>query len=211
MKAHAIARAAAANPIPVVLPRDNPFSVQRIERLEYRALGFSWEQLLLRLAELRWRGALVGGKGSGKTTLLLELASRLGEQALVLRIPSSCRHPFRHVVSMLPSALNPDSVVLIDGCEQLGALAWARLTRRLRATRGLVITAHSPGRLATLFECRTSCVLLDELVQELAPGQLERLRSLLPRIYDATGGNLRLCMRELYDLCAGRVRGARLP
>jgi len=60
--------------------RDNPFSSDRILGIRYRLQDLTWEQLWLRLADMDYRGALVGPQGSGKTTLLEDLASALGER-----------------------------------------------------------------------------------------------------------------------------------
>ena len=97
-------------------------------------------------------------------------------------------------------------IVFVDGAEQLGPLAWWRFRRIVRQATGLVITSHRSGRLPTLIECRTSPTLLRELVTELAPDDIEKLEPRLDDLFERHKGNLRSCLRELYDRYAGRSR-----
>jgi hypothetical protein len=185
--------------------RDNPFAVQRLHEIPYRFTGITWEDLLERLAALRFRAALVGPHGRGKTTLLEELASRLGERdrrtrTVILHEGDRRLSPIQR--ETLFRDLTPQEVLLVDGAEQLGPLAWLEVRMRSRAAGGLVITSHRPGLLPTLHECRTSPELLAGIVEDLV-GQEEADR--LPRSEDLLarhGGNVRDALRELYDLCA---------
>jgi hypothetical protein len=185
--------------------RDNPFAVQRLHAVPYRLMGTTWEELLKRLAALRFRAAVVGHHGRGKTTLLEEMASRLEEQDLRTRTVTF--HEGDHRLSgtqrgMLFRDLTPRDVLLVDGAEQLGRLAWLEVRTRSRAAGGLVITSHRPGLLPTLHECRTTPELLAGIVAELI-GSEESQR--LPEAGDLLvrhGGNVRDALRELYDLCA---------
>jgi hypothetical protein len=97
-----------------------------------------------------------------------------------------------------------DTFLLIDGAERLGTFQWRRLQRRARRLGGLVITSHAVGRLPTLIECTTSLELLRGLVRELAPNELPAVEPMLGGLFERHAGNLRLCLRELYDLAAGR-------
>lgn len=124
-----------------------------------------------------------------------------------------------------PSASN--LVVAIDGAEQWSAWEWLLWRWRLRRAGGVLVTVHRPGRLPTLHRARTSPELLGELVRELllgpesppaAPSQTSpsavdekgteieerrafwaRVESSLPALYERHRGNLRACLRELYD------------
>ena len=100
-------------------------------------------------------------------------------------------------------AASTEDVLLVDGVEQLGPLTWRKLRRGSLSHAGLIITTHAPGRLPTLIECRTSVELLDEIVTELAPAEIGRLRPKLPPLFARHDGNVRLCLRELYDWHAG--------
>ncbi len=183
--------------------RDNPFRVDRVDRVGYRLQGATWEELLLRLAALDYRAAIVGRQGRGKTRLLEELSGRLAERG---------RRPVWLQLSRRNRRLDPEqhrtlqdldagSLLLVDGADELGRLAWRALARRSRAAAGLVITAHTAGLLPTLIECTTTVGLLQEIVGEL---EAEGGRSLppLPTLFDRHQGNLRNALRELYDLAA---------
>ena len=65
--------------------RNNPFAVQRVLAIRYRLGGTTWDELMERLASLRFRAELVGPHGSGKTTLLEDLGSRLEKLGFRLR------------------------------------------------------------------------------------------------------------------------------
>jgi hypothetical protein len=65
--------------------RDNPFSTDRVLKVRYRPQGESWGALMVRLASLRYRAAIVGPEGSGKTTLLEDLAPRLEAVGFAVR------------------------------------------------------------------------------------------------------------------------------
>lgn len=185
-----------------VRARDNPFRVERVRMFRYRPLSCSWDDLLQRFECANYRGALVGPEGSGKTTLLEDIAERLkesGQPSRWLQIRRETRRHGGRLVDEFLQAASTQDVLLVDGVEQLRRLAWGRLLRGSRSHAGLIITTHAPGRLPTLVECRTHVGLLEEMVTELAPAEIERLRPELPGLFVRHGGNVRLCLRELYD------------
>lgn len=200
---------------------DNPFRAERIEALRFRH-GPSVDDLLRRLQEQHGRGALVGPKGHGKTTLLLELAGRLRElgwKTPLVRLDTEwprsgsglAEHFSRAAIEAgLPSEgkaapfradteMETKVVWFLDGAEQLGFLDWRWALSRTRHADGFVVTTHRPGRLATLHECRTSPELLRELAGELLalPGGPAPDECLT--LWSRHRGNLRECLRELYD------------
>jgi hypothetical protein len=189
---------------PPCAPGDNPFRSERIDGLPFRPQDCTWQELLHRLEALHWRAAVVGPEGSGKTTLLDDLAVRSPGTAARVVLRGETVRPYATARSQLPDRITPEHVVLVDGAERIGPLAWRRLTRATRRAGGLVITAHTPGKLPTLVECQTSHPLLRDLVQELAPDDFEKLDPLLEELYHRHAGNVRLCLLELYDLYAGR-------
>ncbi len=186
-------------------PADNPFASHRVEGLAFRTAGSSLAELASRVADLGGRVAIVGPEGSGKTTLLHELALLLPGERVEVGIPGSCPDPWRTARTQLPRPVNRDHVVLVDGAEQLGPVAWRRFLVAMRPARCLVATLHRPGRLPTLTECRTDHNLLRELVSELAPAAAPSLD--LAHLFQRHDGNIRLCFRELYDVYAGRFAG----
>lgn len=172
--------------------RDNPFASDRVLGIRYRLPeGLSWDDLLDRLAALRWRAALVGPHGHGKTTLLEELASRL-TSFRVVRI--TLRTDSRRLDWRQLQGLGPNDLVLLDGGDLLGSPSWLRVRWLCRRAGGLVITSHRPGLLPTLLECRTSPELLAGIVRELA-GEAPDVEGL----YLRHAGNLRMALREMYD------------
>jgi len=180
---------------------DNPFAAERIDALGLRPVGWTWSGLLERLERLDYRGAVIGPHGTGKTTLLGELGRRLGPHRSVhVRIPADDLR----VAARLPALDTTDRIVLLDGSERLTAVAWWRLRLAWRHAAGLVITAHAPGRLPTLVEMRTDPALLRELVAELAPRDVDRIGAALDGLFERHRGDIRSCLRALYDLEAGR-------
>jgi hypothetical protein len=184
--------------------RDNPFAVHRVLKLRYRLSEPGWDELLVRLERLHYRAAIVGPEGSGKTTLLEELAQRLAARGLRVRL-ATLRHRQRRLGAALATSLccglGARQLVLVDGAQELARLAWLGLRRRTRRAAGLVVTSHRPGLLPTLVECSTDPALLAALVTELG----ERPQDPGPEeLHRRHRGNLRLALRELYDLYAGR-------
>jgi hypothetical protein len=186
-------------------PADNPFASHRLEGLAFRFNGSGIDAIGRRLEEIGGRGAIVGPKGSGKTTLLEEIASALCGERIHVRIWGGCGHPWRTARAQLPRPVRPKHAVLVDGAEQLGPIGWRLLLRATRPARSLVATLHQPGLLPTLIECRTTSHLLSELVEELVPADAPSLGPRLEELFDRHGGNIRSCLRELYDVYAGRA------
>jgi hypothetical protein len=187
---------------PVMRARDNPFATQRVSRLRYQFRGGDWLSLLSRLQSLGRRGAIVGPHGSGKTTLLEELGERLTSQGVrvhhLFLNDQSRAYPLDFVQRVGDSPTESD-IILFDGCEQLGPLAWRRFHWQTRRAGGLVITTHRPGRLPTLWNCETNPELLTDLVGQLLNQETVVPAEHLQELYAKHGGNLRDVIRELYD------------
>jgi energy-coupling factor transporter ATP-binding protein EcfA2 len=196
-------------PTTPVRPADNPFSSHRIDNLEFRPQGRTWQQILERLEDLAWRAAVVGPAGSGKTTLLARLANRTPGETVGIRLVRGTPRPAADARALLPPTLCPRHVVLLDGADLLGPADWWRFRLATRHAGGLVIASHREGRLPTLVRCRTSPELLRSLVAELAPDASRRLDPVLDEVFTRHEGNIRGCLMELYDLYAGRKSGER--
>jgi len=173
--------------------RDNPFRSERVEGLAFRNPGFSWSGLEASLAAAGGRGAIVGPEGHGKTTLLLEWHARsqaAGREAVHLRVGRGQRRLDAAQKRRIAGAV----AVFADSAEQLGWTGWREFVALTRRARSVVVTTHRPGRFATVYLCRTSPALLQELVEELHPSGPEcRL------LWHRHRGNLRNALRELYD------------
>ncbi len=184
--------------------RDNPFRVERIEAIRYRPLATTFDTILARLAVLGYQAAIVGPEGSGKTTLLEDI-----QQALALR-GIRTRRVFANDTAPLDgrrrrsilAELESDEVLLLDGADTVRRSAWMRFQRRLlKIAAGLVVTTHQPGCLPTLIECETEPALLQKIVADLLPSGAFSA-DILNRLYRRHHGNIRHCLRDLYDLAA---------
>jgi len=185
--------------------RDNPFAVERIHTIRYRPLHTTFDQLLARLHELNYRAAITGPEGSGKTTLLEDLQQVLERKGFRTRLvfvndaslfdSPACRQ--------LLSELARDQILLLDGADLIRRSDWSLLKRHtITHAYGLVITSHKRGLLPTLIECSTTPALLREIVAELLPQSRTTPAEFLDSLYERHKGNLRACLRELYDLYA---------
>ncbi len=186
----------------------NPFRVERIEALGYRAPGLTAAALCERLRAMGGRGALVGAKGRGKTTLIEAMGVQLereGLQVLWVRLSRERRsvdwRSVRRGVRPAAAAV----ALLVDGAEQLGTLGWWRLRRLARRAAVLLVTSHRPGLLPTLHRHESTPGLLHELVEELLAGTglPSPPPAELAALHRRHGGNLRDCLRALYDRHAG--------
>jgi ATP/maltotriose-dependent transcriptional regulator MalT len=188
-----------------VRPRDNPFNADRIDAIRYRPPHGTLDDLLARLEELGCRAAIVGPDGSGKTTLLHDLQEALerrGQRTRLIFINDTSLFPAA-VCRRLLSELAREEVVLLDGADLIARSSWHLFRRHtITHTAGLIITAHRPGLLPTLIECTTTPTLLREIVAELAPHSRIITPALLDDLHARHHGNLRACLRALYDLHA---------
>jgi len=112
--------------------RDNPFVADRLESIRYRFAGTSLDELLSRLEEMNYRGAIVGPEGSGKTTLLEDLRQALEGKGLRTKLlfvndasPLSGLQCRRFL-----SELARQELVLLDGADAIPRSPWLLLRRR---------------------------------------------------------------------------------
>ena len=179
--------------------RDNPFSTDRVLAVRYKPQGFTWAQLLDRLEGFGYRGAIVGPEGSGKTTLLEDLEPLLAARGFAVhavRLDRDRRWLHPTDLQRLRQQLRPNTVVLLDGLEQLSAFRWRKFRRLTRGAGGLIATSHRAFRLPVVVRTQTSLPLLETLVAELLPGGGAPG---LPEAFARHRGNLREVLRELYD------------
>lgn len=180
---------------------ENPFRSARIEALRFRHPGFDRRDLLRRFDTLGRRAALVGPHGSGKTTLLEELEGDFvaaGWRIERLRFAEERRGLDAGEWARV-DGLGAECLLTVDGAEQLLAWSWWRLRWRSRRAGGLLVTTHRPGRLATLHRHHPSREVLVELVEELVGSEELPSPAALGGLFRKHRGNLRECLRELYD------------
>ncbi len=186
--------------------RDNPFSTDRVLSVRYRPQGWSWDALMRRLARLDYRCAVVGPEGRGKTTLLEDLGDRIvadhGLNVKWLRLTREAPSFDRRWLREFFAGVTPRDVLLFDGAEQMGRLAWWNFLRKARRARGLVITSHTSGLLPTLVECETNEALFHTIVWELVGERADELP--VRDLFERHRGNVREALRALYDCCASR-------
>lgn len=182
--------------------KDNPFSAQRLAGLKFR--GEALETLAGRLEPMGRRAAVVGPHGSGKSTLLRGLLARLAAEGYDVRavfLHLGDRWLKRNDRRLLFSRLGPQTVLAVDGAEQLSTLAWRELSLRSRRAAGLLVTSHREGLLPTLYVCDTTPELLAELARELTGEELPEAQ--IAELFSRHGGNLHDVFWELYDGWAG--------
>lgn len=186
--------------------RDNPLSAERVlERIRYRPVDLDWDAIMARLEQLEWRCAIVGEKGTGKTTLLEDLSGKLSARQQRWRMIRLSAENGRIAPGALDS-LGADEIVLLDGAEQLSGAKWMGIKRKTRSAAGLVITTHSPGRLPTLLQTRTTVDLLEGILRDLLdPGARPVTCSDIEKLLNDHHGNIRDSLRRMYDdLAMGR-------
>ncbi len=193
--------------------RENPFAVQRVERLlvfEPAWLGLSWEEILARLGKLNYRAAVVGPHGSGKTTFLDGLEERLSKEGMSvtrLRLNDESGAESKRQAVERAGAAGPKDLLFFDGAEQLGPWGWWRLNRAARLAKGLILTQHRPGRLPTLFRTRATPAMLEAFANTLLEGRDAGARPSpeeLLTLFQHHRGNLREALLGCYDLMGRR-------
>lgn len=176
-----------------VRPADNPFRVSKTTELAYifpDDLNFG--DLISRLGELGGRGMIWGPKGSGKTTLMLQLEEWLRAQQQPVYYLRLNEEDKRYDPKAITS-LTPETLILLDGSEQLNAFRWKRFLG-LAGKRKLIASAHGPGRLPSLLSTTMNVELAKTLIKELGQQPPKDLEQLIA----AHDGNMREVFFSLY-------------
>jgi len=191
--------------------RENPFATHRVERLLYRIpAGQDWASLLHRLQMQNLCGAIVGRHGTGKTTLLEQFQphlKNLGFEPHLIQLRSDATMREKEALPEIIRKIERPGFILLDGAEQLSTRHWLRVRSAAGNAAGFIVTVHRVSRLPILVECETSAGLLTELVHELSEEELSHARA--TDLYTRHFGNIRDCLRELYDEWA--TRASQLP
>jgi hypothetical protein len=190
----------------------NPFSTRhtRPGAIPFRfADGESPDAMVEKLRGNGWLGQILGPHGSGKSTLVAALLPALeaaGKSPLLIELHDGQR---RLPVRLRSLAQRPETIVIVDGYEQLAR--WNRYRLKAfcrRRALGLLVTSHDSVGLPDLYRTTTSPELAERLVHTLLDGRSFPLSSEdLGTRLAAHGGDLRELLFELYDLYEARREG----
>ena len=182
----------------------NPFSTRHVRpgAIDYLfPPGTTVESLLARLEGNSWQGQIVGPHGSGKSALLATLIGAIegsGRPVRLLALHDGQRripHDF-----LRTDSITPNTVVIVDGYEQLSFFSRQRLRLfcRKRAL-GPVVTAHSSIGFPDLFRAApnlsTTVRLVEQLLDPDSPISADEIRER----FTAHKGNIREVFFDLYD------------
>ena len=193
--------------------RKNPFAIDRIEALlhfEPEWCGTNWQGLLDRWRKLDYRAAIVGPHGSGKSTLLRTLETQLSSDTTVHQWFLNDRKPELDPQEWqrLESTAEKNTVILLDGAEQLSRRSWQRFQKTIdesSAPLRALVTQHRASRFRwpTLLSTRPTPALLTHLIGKLAPDFRQTLTdSQIASLFTRHRGNLREALWQCYDLCS---------
>ena len=162
----------------------------------------SAEQLVARLAAMKWQGEIVGPHGSGKSTLVETLKSHLAAAGRTVSVCTLRAGQRRLPTTFLRQSLaTRRPLIVIDGYEQLSWLSRMLLRwRTRRAATGLLVTSHAPTGLPTLYHMRPSRQLALDLVSTLTAQNPSPISaSDVVASHECHGSNLRELLFALYD------------
>jgi hypothetical protein len=176
--------------------------------MTYQFLGdTSPASLVASLKAQNWWGEVIGPHGSGKSTLLQSLLEPL--DAAGRRVQHYTMHNDEKRLAVSGTDLKtwgPETLVIVDGYEQLGGWNRSALKRICRQQgTGLLVTAHEPAGFPALYRTSVTLDLARTLVRELLPPGSEVIRDEdVSHSMDRWKGNLREVFFELYDLYESR-------
>lgn len=195
-------------------PPSNPFATRWIRpgAITFQfPVGQSLSGLVTQLVAHDWWGQIVGPHGSGKSTLLATLLPACvdaGRRIVRYDLHDGQRRLPEHAPEA--DAWDANTLVVVDGYEQLGYIARWRLRRACRRRgAGLLITSHRRQGLPMLMETATSEQLLRMLVMILQSRQETGSTISTAEIDEAfhqQRGNLREALLQLYDLHQQRLQ-----
>lgn len=163
-----------------------------------------WETLLKRLEELHWCASFVGPNGSGKTTLLEQLIPQLtarGFEPVVFRLQTESGMREKDRLADKLREVRKPGFILLDGAEQLSTRQWLPVRAAASEAAGFIVTVHRTSRLPVALELETSPKLLESIAETLTGGKLPEDE--VEPLFHRHRGNIRECLRELYDRWAG--------
>ncbi|MFZ5805782.1 MAG: hypothetical protein ACOY3I_01050 [Verrucomicrobiota bacterium] len=183
--------------------RQNPFRLEKLCQVRLRLPCGEIDDVIQRWQAFQWRGAIIGPHGSGKTRLLDAIQKHMHQSGVpTLKIFLNDRNKKIPWAQML---FSPNSVVFIDGAEQIGGKQWKILAWFLRRNRGVLITSHQEGRFSTVIQMTPSLNLLKEIVKELSGTETFFDEDDFEFLFEKHHGNVREALRECYDLFSNKA------
>jgi hypothetical protein len=185
--------------------RSNPFATRytRPGAVEFLfPAGMSAAELVERLAQQHWWGAIVGPHGAGKSTLLQTLIpelERVGRRIILIRLLEGERRVPAKALADGP--LDAQTLVIVDGYEQLGWWQRWRLARRCRRQgAGLLVTAHQAVGIAELWRVEPSLGATQAVDAQLLADEAAAIApAVVADLYERHGGNVRETLFALFD------------
>ncbi|QDU55573.1 hypothetical protein Pan181_17650 [Aeoliella mucimassa] len=167
--------------------------------------------LFTALSANAWRGQILGRHGAGKSTLLCALEPLAAEFGKKWKRIDLYSHECRKDLQLLRTPLDEDTLLVIDGYEQLDVMMRRLVRWRSRWNRsGLLVTAHTDVGLPMLLKLQpdegTIRQVFRNLVRE-SPTPVDD--SDFHNAFNACNGDIRKLFSDLYDLHERRVRQAR--
>ncbi len=199
---------------------DNPFATRFVRPGAQTFLfpeGETVEALVDLLRANAWWGEIVGPHGAGKSTLLATLIPHLrdaGHHVVLVTLRDGQRRlPSQRIAE---TAQQPNTVLVVDGYEQLGTVRRWQLKRRCRRLGcGLLVTAHAPVGLPHLYQVTPSLEVVQRVVQSVI-GTLPSDPSLISSTpitaadveacFAQRAGDVREMLFDLYNLYERRRR-----
>ena len=151
-----------------------------------------------------WWGEVIGPHGSGKSSLLAELLPLL--EATGRRVALYSLHQGDRTLPIAKAdvaAWNEETQVVVDGYEQLSWWSKRRLQSQVKSRQaGLLVTAHQPMGLPSLFATQPTLALARQIVAEVQ--KIDPDKTLtdadVAAAFAAHGANLREMLFSLYDV-----------
>lgn len=183
---------------------ENPFCSKRIRPGAipfYFPEGESVETLLQRLEGNQWNGEIIGPHGTGKSTLLAAILPALQERKKVVHLE------LQDGVRALPllyeeyELMDSETVMAIDGYEQLSYWSRRRLRKRSRTQGfGIVVIAHVSYDYPLLYQTASELSTARMLVRRLLENTIVQIPdSMVEERFHQYHGNVREMLFSLYD------------
>jgi len=189
----------------------NPFSTQRTRPGALPFLSVDGDAVALvvaRLAKHHWTGQIIGPHGSGKSTLLEAIRPLLQEESR-----QEIRFTLHDGQRALPedqvdaSLWNAETLIIVDGYEQLAWRSRRQLARQVRETgAGLLVTAHADVGLPEAYRTQPSLEIAQEAARLLLANESQVMitQDDITACYHRCEGDVRETLFTLYDLYESR-------